>query len=513
MTSWSEGYVSDIAYSLGYYREMAPDHVGYAALSLGKSPGGALKPRRVLELGFGMGLGFVLGAAASPRTQFEGCDFNPEHVAHARSLAEAAGLTNITIREASFQEMAAETREGQHDLDLIQLHGILTWVSQDAQRAIVEIARKRLKPGGLLYVSYNCMPGWAPMLPVQRLMREHAKRHAGSSLAKTAGAVEAVKAMIAAKGRFFAGNPAIEQRMEKLGAMQASYLAHEYLNENWFIFHFADVAEMFSGAKLSFLGSATIAENIDAVSVPPEMREMVAQATDPIWKETLRDIAGNKQFRRDIFARGVTALNNIETLQQLHATHFTLAMPRSAVTLKIPSLMGELDAKPEIYGAIADRLADELVPFDGIMTLPALATVGLGGTLQALALMVHAGQVLPVLGEPETDLAPAQRFNRMLAGLAVQGRIHNFVAAPVARAGLPATSTEMLMLGAVLDGKESDPPQIALHVSQQLKRLGISLNRDGKPVTDPVELQQMLAAEVKGFLEGKLPLWRRLGVA
>ena len=512
MTSWSEGYVSDIAYSIGYYREMAPDHMGYAALSLGKHPGGAVKPKRVLELGFGMGLGFVLGAAANPQTEFEGCDFNPEHIMHARALAEGAGLTNVTIREASFQELAAEAREGQHDLDIIQLHGILTWVSQDAHRAIVEIARKRLKPGGLLYVSYNCMPGWAPMLPVRRYMLEESKRAAGNSMQKTAAAVQALRAMVAGKGRFFTANPQLEQRIEKLGSMAMSYLPHEYLNQHWHIFHVAEVAEMFGQAKLTFLGSATIAENIDGVSVPAEMREMVAQATDPIWKETLRDIAGNKQFRRDLYARGVTNLNNHETLRQLHATRYTLAMPRSAITFKLPSLMGELDAKPDIYGAIADLLADEIVPFDAILTLPALAEVGLGGTLQALALMVHAGQVLPILGEPETDHDPARRFNRMLAGLAAQGRIHNFVAAPLARAGLPATSTEMLMLGAVLDGKENDPPQIALHVHEMLRRLGISLNKDGKPVTDPVELQQMLAQEVKSFLDGKLLLWKRLGV-
>ena len=184
MTSWSEGYVSDIAYSIGYYREMAPDHVGYAALSLGKHPGGAVKPKRCLSSVSAWGFGFVLGAAANPQTDFEGCDFNPEHIAHARSLAEAAGLTNVTIREASFQELAAEASEGQHDLDIILLHGILTWVSDDAHRAIVEIARKRLKPGGLLYVSYNCMPGWAPMLPVQPLHARASKLTTGNSLAE-----------------------------------------------------------------------------------------------------------------------------------------------------------------------------------------------------------------------------------------------------------------------------------------------------------------------------------------
>ena len=505
MTSWSEGYVSDIAYSIGYYREMAPDHVGYAALSLGKHPGGAVKPKRVLELGF------VLGAAANPQTEFEGCDFNPEHIMHARALAEGAGLTNVTIREASFQELAAEAREGQHDCDIIQLHGILTWVSDDAHRAIVEIARKRLKPGGLLYVSYNCMPGWAPMLPVRRYMLDQARVTSGNSMQKTAAAVQSLRAMMAGNARFFAANPQLEQRVERLGSMSMSYLPHEYLNQHWHIFHVADVAEMFGQAKLTFVGSATIAENIDGVSVPAEMREMVAQATDPIWKETLRDIAGNKQFRRDLYARGVIALNGSETLRRLHDTRFTLAMPRSAISFKLPSLLGELDAKPEIYGAIADRLAEEIVPFDAIVTLPELKEVGTGGTLQALALMIHAGQVLPILGEIETDHAPAQRLNRILADAATNGRIYGFLAAPAMRAGLPATSTEMFMLSAIFAGKESDPPQIALQVHDILKRLGISLNREGKPIIDPAELQQTLAQEVRTFLDEKLTLWKRLG--
>ena len=114
-------------------------------------------------------------------------------------------------------------------------------------------------------------------------------------------------------------------------------------------------------AKLSSLGSATIAENIDGVSVRTGMLEVVGQAADPIWKETLPDIAGNRRFRRDLYARGVTNLHNHETLRQLNATRYMLATPRSVVTFKHPSLMDELDAKPEIYGAIADLLSQEIV--------------------------------------------------------------------------------------------------------------------------------------------------------
>ena len=209
-----------------------------------------------------------------------------------------------------------------------------------------------------------------------------------------------------------------------------SYLPHEYLNENWFIFHVADVAEMF--ARRSFLSwvRRRSPRTSTASQCPPRCARWWRKLQIRSGRRRCETSPCNKQFRRDIYARGITTLNNLETLRQLHATRYTLAMPRSAITFKIPSLLGELDAKPEIYGAIADLLANDIVPFDAIMTMPALAEVGLGGTLQALALMVHAGQVLPILGEPEANHEPAKRFNRCWRSLPAKGRIHNFVAAP-----------------------------------------------------------------------------------
>ena len=92
MTSWAAGYVADIGYTSGFYRETAPSHMAFAALTTGHAPGRALAPKRVLELGFGQGFGLALLAAANPDVAFEGYDFNPEHVAHARRLIAGAGL-------------------------------------------------------------------------------------------------------------------------------------------------------------------------------------------------------------------------------------------------------------------------------------------------------------------------------------------------------------------------------------------------------------------------------------
>ena len=163
--NWTGGYVADLGYTAGFYRETAPSHMAFAALALGKSPGRALKPHRILELGFGQGFGLALLAAANPDVTFEGCDFNPEHVAHARRLTDGAELSNLSVTESSFEEAAKHG--GDNDLDIIILHGILTWVSPAGQAAIVDIVRQRLQPNGIVYVSYNCMPGWAPLAPIR----------------------------------------------------------------------------------------------------------------------------------------------------------------------------------------------------------------------------------------------------------------------------------------------------------------------------------------------------------
>ena len=176
---WTGGYVADIGYTSDFYRETGPAHMAFAALSIGRSAGRALRPERMLELGFGQGFGLALLAAANPHVACEGHDFNPEHVAHAQDLIKGAGLANLKVSEASFEEVAL--RGGENDIDVIAVHGIFSWVSRQAQDAIVSIVRQRLQPNGLFYVSYNCMPGWAPLLPIKQFLLEIKRRNPGRS--------------------------------------------------------------------------------------------------------------------------------------------------------------------------------------------------------------------------------------------------------------------------------------------------------------------------------------------
>src|SRR3972149_676607 len=97
MTTWTSGYVSEIDYTHGYYRELCPSVLQLACLHAGfapaAAPGGQL---HYLELGFGRGLSLNVHAAAHAG-KFWGTDFNPSQAAHARSLASAAGSGAVLL--------------------------------------------------------------------------------------------------------------------------------------------------------------------------------------------------------------------------------------------------------------------------------------------------------------------------------------------------------------------------------------------------------------------------------
>ena len=509
MAAWHEGYVSDIPYSLGFYRETTLNHLAFCLSSSSVDCAEILNAKRVLELGFGMGVNPIVNAAVNPDVQFEGIDFNPEHVLHAKKLAEDAKITNVHLREASFQDLAEEANRGQHDVDIIIAHGILTWVSEDARSAIVDIASKRLRPGGVLYVSYNAMPGWAPMMPLQRLMRENSSQSIARSDQHVSSGFELAKALVGEGAKYFAANPGVAPRLEEASKLDAHYLAHEYLNENWTIFYFADIAKSLNAAKLKFLASASIAENMDSLCFPAAMLPRVAKA-DPIWKETLRDYAANTQFRRDIFGRGRVTATLSDQMAMAAQVNFHLAVPRSKATLELSTPLGKANGNADLYLPILDSLDSGPKTLLDLMQLPVSATKGQSAIAQAAALLVHSGQVLPSFRR-EINVEPARRFNELVVKRLQAGKLVGTLAAPVVGGGLLIEQGHAIALSAVLEGYEQDIDKAGHHAIGVLKGLGRDVTIDGKKA-EPQEAQAKMRTVMEDLFTLYLPVWRRLGV-
>src|SRR5690606_16850084 len=88
----------------------------------------------------------------------------------AQELAQASG-SNAHLFDEAFADFCA--RSNLPDFDFIGLHGIWSWISDDNRQSIVDFIRRRLKVGGVLYVSYNTQPGWAAMVPLRELLARH----------------------------------------------------------------------------------------------------------------------------------------------------------------------------------------------------------------------------------------------------------------------------------------------------------------------------------------------------
>lgn len=508
---WAKGYVADIGYTASFFRELTPAHVAFAALSVGRSPGRALRPKRVLELGFGQGFGLTLLAAANPDVQFEGIDFNPEHVAHAGRLIRDANLTNVTVSEQSFEETA--TRGGANDVDMIVLHGIISWVGLDDVDSIVTIARNRLQPNGMLYVSYNSNPGWAPLEPIRQYMLQVKKRNPGRpSHNQLALGNDLLSKLKSANAYYFTSNPAAGQHLDGLMRHDSNYLAHEYLDQNWNLFYFPEVLERFSVAKLSYVCSATLLENTNNYAVPEPVRGIIASIEDPVLQELTRDYAVNKRFRRDIYARGTGALTNTEHRRLLSGLRFALLVPRRNVTLKFGMPIGEVTGFEELYNPILDLLDQKIASFDELLALPPFGEAKAVTLLDCLTVLVNSGQVHPITAQEPIDTEPAKRFNQSVVAHAKAGRFYGHLACPATASGFGVSDFGLLTLAAIADGKADDVATLAKYALDMIKSCGRRPIKDGK-IIDKDDDGILFLQEVMGpVLELNVPMWRRLGV-
>jgi SAM-dependent methyltransferase len=174
MADWSDGYVTEVQYTGKFFPHMAPGAMAFACVRQGVRPPQLGPGSTYLELGCGQGFGLNLLAAANPDMRFWGVDFLPGQIA--KRLATAAGLDNVTFDDLSFEQVLALPEGRIPRCDVIALHGVLSWISPEHRAQVVRILDRHLKPGGLVSVSYNALPGWSALGPLQRFVKAQFER-------------------------------------------------------------------------------------------------------------------------------------------------------------------------------------------------------------------------------------------------------------------------------------------------------------------------------------------------
>lgn len=510
MTDWTGGYVADIDYTYGYYQELNPLRAALAFAHAGME-----MPRvgAACELGFGQGVSTNVHAAASV-TQWHGTDFNPAHAAFAQEVAQASG-SGAQLFDQSFADFCR--RDDLPEFDFIGLHGIWSWVSDENRAIIVDFIRRKLKMGGVLYISYNTLPGWAPMVPMRGLLTQFSEvmTAPGAGLAHRIGsALDFADKLVEANPSFIAANPSVAQRLKLLRGQNRNYVAHEYFNRDWLPMSFADMAEKLGEAKLSFACSAHYLDHINALNLTLAQQTLLNEISDPVFRQSVRDFMINQQFRRDYWVKGIRKQNPLQRAEALRNLRVILTSPAAKVQLKAKGSLVEGNLSEAIYLPLLDVLADHKV-----RSLGELETIlqprGLNLNQIAEAVLIQGGTGDIVLAQEEAVIAAAaqscHRLNMKLFERARSSDDASAVASPVTGGAIQVGRIYQLFLLGLCKGQQG-ADAMAQFAWGIMGAQGHRLVKEGVTLQTPEENLAQLKQQAEEFERLRLPIFKALRI-
>lgn len=504
--AWNEGYVAEINYTYGFYGELSPLKLSLATALKSILPPDLNQPFNYCELACGRGYTSNLLASCYPQAQFYANDFNPNHILEAKKIAQTADTKNVHFFDDSFKEFLHQ------DLpcfDFIVLHGIYSWISAENRQAIVEFIRQKLKVGGLVYLSYNALPGWAAAMPMQGLMMRYKKHSSEPILQSIDNALNFTAKLIDSNAGYFVQNPSLKSRYEGLKLQNRHYLAHEYFNEEWNSFYFDQVAEELNEAKLNFVGSAQLIDYIDILNLSEQAVQELNQIKNPIYREVVRDFYINTQFRRDIFARGKVAITSLEHMKIIENLRYALIVPLKTIKLEHTFIVGNVTFQKDVYEPICKLLAESALTMKEIHSHPSLNKIPINNIYQALIVLTAISYIHPAVDDETFELRQesTKKFNLAVIERALISEEMGFLASPLIGNGVAVSPVEQLFLLAKYQGEDG-----VKFVWQIFSNQGKKMLKDNKILETPQENIAYLTEVAQSFYLDRLPTLEKLGI-
>lgn len=502
MTRWGGGYVTDVAYMVGFYSLQSPAVLSLACLLNGVPTidPASDEPLSYLELGCGIGYTAMAFAACNPAWQVTAVDFNPGHIALARRLACEAGLGNIRFLEADLASLAEDPQAREiPEADVVSFHGLWSWVSPSVRQGIVRLLRAKVRAGGIVHASYNALPGWESAIGLQKVLREAGRRVAARSDRQAQAGLQFAQSLLAAEAVQLKQYPFVTSMLQGLPNASAAYVAHEFMNQDWNPCFHADVVADFAEAKLDWVGSATLPENFNQLTMTDAQRALADRYDDPVMVELIKDTCLNRALRQDVFVRGARRVSNAERNTALGEVTLALTSLPEQVEYEMVVQAGRATLEPAFYRPIVAALHEGPRTVRDLINLPDV--VGRrDNPAELVGMLVGTEQAVPVTPRPAHQHDPSSRFNRtMMRRLVRPETVTARLGLASTRFGavLNTTALEMVVFGKL----DSKPDEVDLDAWGAEATAG----REG---TDAEKLRETLGA----ILEQRVPVWRQFGI-
>jgi SAM-dependent methyltransferase len=512
-------YVTDVPYTAAFYPDLSPVALNLIAATNGFAPRSLDHAFTYCELGCGFGFSTNMLAACFPQATFLGVDLMSVHIESAKKLAAAGGLGNVTFLESDFAALSALELP---EFDFITLHGVYTWVGEAVQRNICDFIRRRLKPGGLVYISYNALPGWSALLPLRDMMLAYSRHVPGDSIAKAKHGLGYLEYLRSRGSEYFAKTPSAAEALDRLKRHSINYVVHEYFHPNWSPMYFSEVADDMEEAGCIFVGNALLRDNFPPLALPKQFHELITTAPSRLVFETHKDFVRNTQFRRDIFIKpNAKAAAPAERGRLIE--HMCFGMPVEPSEFKAIATTGlfKLHLTGPIFAPLMAALADGAKSAAQLRSLPTLGAFSAKELMDAIAQLLISQQALPFArptravadGIQVPDARPPVTILHPFNRIVLQEKMFDGPQVVVASGAL-GTGVELSMgeALAVLALSQVRRAEAAAWACDFLERHSRPLVVDGKKVEGREATVAKLGEAVEAFLTRHLPKFIELGI-
>jgi SAM-dependent methyltransferase len=504
-------YVTDVTYVRQFCAELNPALLR-AVAALAGCPPPAGDDFDYCELGSGLGDTIATLAAAYPRAHFVGVDINPEHIGAARGLASRGALQNVRFLERHFEDLASDEMPR---LDYLCAHGLLTWIAPEQRSALFRQAAAWLKPGGLLYLGYNALPGWAAIEPLRRLMRDASAEVEGGSAARVRQGLAAAKLLCDAHAEYFNANPVAKDILATLLERGVPYAAHEFFNAHWHPMYFADVVAEAAQCDLRFVGQLPLHLNYGDLTIAPALREAFAAVSERRAWEHLKAFATNEFFRRDVYVKGAVARAENTPHTYLDTTAFGTLVPAGEVSRELALPNRSLDFTGALFDAVITALASRSSSVRELAMAPSLAPFGVDAIRQAVLQLLMGNDVIPVRSSAPPPRATGSRyhipsaFNRAILRQPLS-RSHPIVlASSVAGTGVSLSMLDAVLLRALTEAR---PAEHAAWIRAFVAANSLRVWDHGRTLDAKDDLARVVELQFEQFCAARLPKLVELGI-
>lgn len=248
---------------------------------------------RVLEIGCGDGGNLISMARDLPEARFVGVESSLAPFEQARDAAKALDLQNVRLYHAGVDDLAEDFGE----FDYILAHGFYSRVSDASREAMWRVARGSLCTGGLLFVSYNVLPGWRQdeMLRDFTLLAGRDLPDASEGLERIWRGIE----LLASHQDTMHPLAIAAERTLRMGREAAT---RDLLHPEIRPFSFREVADAAREAGFRYIADA-LPEVRGGLLDAPDIAAFAGEATggDPLLWEEYRDVLTLNPLRQSVF--------------------------------------------------------------------------------------------------------------------------------------------------------------------------------------------------------------------